>query len=229
MKPFIAGKKYTPRELMERAYLKSLESIGEHKDKPDPLVGAIIATNDGQIIAEACRGELRIGEHCEYTLIERKLKSENLSDKVLYVTLEPCIDVVRTEPKRGCATHIIKSRIPKVYIGMRDPDIEIENHGANELMSAGVEVKAFDTDLSQKIRESLSDFIKYKEAEKLKLQKETKEAKSKEYFQESVSGSKIDEFSKSAIQLFLDNSKSEFSYPSEEFNQWAISFGLGFS
>lgn len=133
MKEFIKGKKYSPRELMERAYELSLESIGEHDDKPDPLVGAIIATEDGQILAEAFRGELRVGEHCEFTLIERKLKSDNLKDKVLYVTLEPCIDNVRNPPKRGCATYIIKSRIGKVYIGMRDPDIDIENEGANAL------------------------------------------------------------------------------------------------
>ena len=220
------GKKYKPRELMERAYHLSLESIGEHKDKPDPLVGAILATQDGQILAEAHRGELRIGEHCEYTLIERKLRSENLSDRVLYVTLEPCIDKVRTKPKRGCATHIIKSRIPIVYIGMRDPDVDIENEGANQLIDAKVEVHDFDPDISQKIRESLKDFIAYKEAEKLKIQKEGKPKEKKEYFKESVTGSKIDQFSKAAVQEFINNSNSEFIYPSQEFNQWAVSFGL---
>lgn len=39
---------------MERAYELSLESVNEHKDKPDPLVGAILATRDGRILAEAC-------------------------------------------------------------------------------------------------------------------------------------------------------------------------------
>jgi ATP-dependent DNA helicase RecG len=195
-KDFMEGKKYTPRELMERAYVLSLESIGEHDDKPDPLVGAIIATKDGQILAEASRGELRVGEHCEFTLIERKLKSENLMDKVLYVTLEPCIDKVRTPPKRGCATHVIKSRIGKVYIGMRDPDIDIENEGANTLIAAKVEVHDFDPDISKKIRESLSGFIKYKEAEKLKIQKEGKKKTEKEYAKKPVAGTKIQQFFK---------------------------------
>ncbi len=226
MEPYKKGKKYTSRELMERAYALSIESIGEHKNKPDPLVGAILATQDGQILAEAYRGELRIGEHCEYTLIERKLKSDKLSDMVLYVTLEPCIDKVRTKPKRGCATHIIKSRIPKVYIGMRDPDVDIENEGANQLIEAKVEVHDFDPDISQKIRNSLSEFIAYKEAEKLKIQKEGKPKAKKEYFKESVTGSKVDQFSKSAVQEFINNSSSEFTYPSQEFNQWAVSFGL---
>lgn len=220
------GIKYTPRELMERAYELSLESIGEHDDKPDPLVGAIIATEDGQILAEAFRGELRVGEHCEFTLIERKLKSDNLKDKVLYVTLEPCIDKVRNPPKRGCATHIIKSRISKVYIGMRDPDIDIENEGANALIAAKVEVHDFDPDISKKIRESLSDFIKYKEAEKLKIQKEGREKPEKEYGKKPVAGTNIQQFSKSAVEEFITNSSASFSYPSKDFNQWAVSFGL---
>ena len=56
-----------------------MNSISEHEDKLDPLVGAILTTADGKILATAHRGELRVGEHCEYTLIERKLKSENLT------------------------------------------------------------------------------------------------------------------------------------------------------
>jgi len=226
MEPYKKGRKYTPRELMERAYELSLKSQGEHEDKPDPLVGAILTTQDGQILAEACRGELRIGEHCEYTLIERKLKSDNLSDKVLYVTLEPCNDKVRNKPKRGCATHIKKARIPKVYVGMLDPDVDIEGDGVDELIEADVDVKMFDTDLTQKIRESLKEFIEYKEAEKLKIQKEEKPKEKKEYLKETAIGSKIDQFSNVAVQEFINNSNSEFTYPSQEFNQWAVSFGL---
>lgn len=226
MEAYKKDKKYTPLELMERAYQLSLESIGEHENKPDPLVGAILATKDGKILAEASRGELRIGEHCEFTLIERKLKSENLSDKILYVTLEPCIDKVRSEPKRGCATHIIKSRIHKVYIGMRDPDIDIENEGANQLLDAKVLVDDFDPDISKKIRESLTNFIEYKEAEKLRIQQEKPKEKKISYLKETVTGTKVEQFSKSAVREFINNSNANFSYPSEAFNQWAVSFGL---
>lgn len=117
----IVGKMFPPEDLMELAFKESLNSISEHKDKPDPLVGAIITTKEGEVLATAHRGELRIGEHCEFTLIERKLKDKNLKDCVLYVTLEPCIDSIRTAPKRGCTTHIRKSRIGKVYVGMARP------------------------------------------------------------------------------------------------------------
>ncbi|MFA5849555.1 MAG: ATP-binding protein [Bacteroidales bacterium] len=218
-------KKYTPDELMEMAYQESLFSIHEHDHKPDPLVGAILTTADGKILATAHRGELRIGEHCEYTLIERKLKSENLKGYNLYVTLEPCIDTVRKPPKRGCATHIFKARLAKVYVGMRDPDIDIENLGVNELIEKKIEVIDFLPEISAKIRQSLSEFIQYKEAQKLIIQQE-REEKPTSYLKQAATSTTINAFSKAALNEFLQNSKTTFKYPSKVFNEWALSFEL---
>jgi len=95
-------RKHTPRELMELAVKEGEHSIPEHHDKEDPFVGAIVATKDGEILAKAHRGELRVGEHCEFTLIERRLRDRDLSDCVLYVTLEPCTDESRGQAKWGC-------------------------------------------------------------------------------------------------------------------------------
>lgn len=218
-------KKYSPKELMEMAYQESLFSIHEHKHKPDPLVGAILTTSDGKILATSHRGELRIGEHCEFTLIERKLKSENLKSCHLYVTLEPCIDKVRKPPKRGCVTHIYKARLAKVYIGIRDPDIDIENEGANELISKGIIVEDFHSDIAEKIRLSLAEFIKYKEAQKLIIQQE-REEKPIAYLKQSAINTTISQFSKTAIEEFIKKSQATFTYPSKEFNDWALSFEL---
>jgi len=229
----IVGKKFTPKDLMELAYKESLHSISEHADKPDPLVGAIITTKEGKVLATAHRGELRIGEHCEFTLIERKLKDKNLKDCVLYVTLEPCIDAIRNAPKRGCATHIRKSRIGKVYIGMRDPDIDIENEGVKELRKANIEVEDFSGDLNQKIRESLKEFIDFKEAEKIIKVKERKKEKTKPYLQQlskiiiaEKQNGIISEFSDKAVRQFLSNANATFKYPSKDFSEWAIGFDL---
>jgi len=218
-------KKYSPEELMEMAYQESLFSIPEHDHKPDPLVGAILTTSDGKILATSHRGELRIGEHCEFTLIERKLKSENLKGCHLYVTLEPCIDKVRKPPKRGCATHIYKARLAKVYIGIRDPDIAIENEGANELISKGIIVEDFHSDIAERIRLSLAEFINYKEAQKLIIQQE-REDKPIAYLKQAVINTTISQFSKTAIDEFIKNSQATFTYPSQAFNDWALSFEL---
>lgn len=218
-------KKYSSIELMEMAYQESLFSIHDHVNKPDPLVGAILINADGLILATSHRGELRIGEHCEFTLIERKLKSENLKGCHLYVTLEPCIDKVRNLPKRGCATHIFKARLSKVFIGIRDPDIDIENLGANELIEKGIEVEDFHSDIADKIRASLAEFIKYKEAQKLIIQKE-REEKPVSYLKQSAPNTTIASFYKPAVDEFIRNSQATFSYPSQEFNDWALSFEL---
>jgi ATP-dependent DNA helicase RecG len=218
-------KKYTPDELMKRTIKESLKSIPEHTDKADPLVGAIITTKEGEILASAHRGELRIGEHCEYTLIERKLKDKNLGDCVLYVTLEPCVDEVRKPPKRGCSTHIVKARIGTVYIGMRDPNPKVENEGVKFLIEKGIKVIDFPAHLEDEIRNSNAQFIKEKEIEQMQLKLEKKETP-KLYLQKSVSQSTISQFDTKTVKQFLKLSKASFSYPSEEFNQWALVFEI---
>lgn len=207
------------------AFQESLNSISEHSDKPDPLVGAILTTPEGKILATAYRGELRVGEHCEYTLIERKLKSENLKDCHLYVTLEPCINSVRTKPKKGCVAHIKKARIGKVYVGMRDPDIDIENEGVNELLKSNIIVEDFPSKIGYKIRESLKDFIKFKETQKL-IKKKERKTETKPFLKQLSINSKISQFSTTAVNQFIDYSNAKFNFPSEEFTNWALGFEL---
>ncbi len=221
----MAKKKYTPEELMKLAIEESFKSIPEHTDKADPLVGAIVTTKDGEILAKAHRGELRVGEHCEYTLIERKLKDQNLRECVLYVTLEPCVDEARKLPKRGCSTHITKARINTVYIGMRDPNPKVENEGVKFLIGKGVKVIDFPAHLEYEIRQSNAQFIKEKELEQMQLKK-AKAKKTQTYLQKPVSNSTILKFDESTVKQFLHFSGASFSYPSEDFNQWALGFEI---
>lgn len=221
----MAQKKYTPRELMELAIEESHKSVPEHTDKTDPLVGAIIATAEGEILATAHRGELREGEHCEYTLIERKLLNMNLNGCVLYVTLEPCTDESRKLPKRGCSTHIRKARLGKVYIGVEDPNPKIAKEGINKIREYGIEVEMFPADLQEKIWNDNAQFIKEKNAEALHAKLE--EAKPQlTILEQTVGGSSISSFSDKAINQFIKESKAEFNYPSPDFNEWAYEFGF---
>lgn len=217
--------KFTPEELMKLAIEESLKSVPEHIDKADPLVGAIISTRDGKLLAAAHRGELRIGEHCEYTLIERKLKDKNLKDCSLFVTLEPCVDEVRNPPKRGCSTHITKARISTVYIGMRDPNPNVENEGVKYLTENGVKVIDFPAHLESEIRVKNAQFIKEKEAEQMQLKLEEKQ-KPISYLQKSVSSENINQFDSNAVKHFLKLSDAPFTYPSDDFIQWALGFEL---
>jgi len=212
---------------MELAVEEGELSIPEHNDKEDPFVGAIIATKDGQILAKAHRGELRFGEHCEFTLLERKLREQDLSDCVLYVTVEPCTDETRdrTKGKSGCATHIVRARIRTVYVGIEDPNPKIANQGIRYLVGNHVVVHPFDADLQERIRQRNARFIKEKEEEAKAIHLEAKEEE-KTLLEKAKAGASITGLSENALHKFVEMSKLPYTYPSTEFNEWATDFGL---
>jgi ATP-dependent DNA helicase RecG len=104
-----AEQQFTPRELMEMAIEVMKNSIQEpRKDKTSPKVGAVLLKHDGKI-ETAFRGELREGDHAEFTLIERKNRAELLDGGILFATLEPCAPGARKHPKLGCAERIVNA------------------------------------------------------------------------------------------------------------------------
>ena len=144
------GNKYTLRELMELAVAEMRKSIPDpnrDNDKPNPKVGAVIATQDGILISTSHRGELRIGDHAEFTAIERKNRGEKLDGNIVYATLEPCAPGARNHPKLSCAERIVNARIAKVYISHIDPDPSVSGQGRDFLISNDIVIDYFDSDL----------------------------------------------------------------------------------
>ena len=114
--------KFNPRKMMEKAIEVMRHSISEPRTDGDepPKVGAVLFKPDGTF-ETAFRGELRQGDHAEYTLLERKNRADVLDGCFLFATLEPCAPDSRTSPKIGCAKRIVNARIKKVWIGCADP------------------------------------------------------------------------------------------------------------
>ena len=115
--------KFDPRKLMEKAIAVMKQSINEPRTdkKASPLVGAVLVKPDGTVDT-AFRGELRHGDHAEYTLLERKHRDERLDGAFLFATLEPCAPGARKHPKLACAERIVNARIAEVWVGIEDPD-----------------------------------------------------------------------------------------------------------
>ena len=101
----------------------------------NPMVGAVIVHND-QIIGE---GYHRIygGPHAEVNAINSVKDKSLLSQSTLYVSLEPCAHYGKTPP---CAELIVKSNIPRVVIGSKDPFPKVSGRGLDILKSASVEI-----------------------------------------------------------------------------------------
>jgi ATP-dependent DNA helicase RecG len=152
--------KFDPRKLMEQAIEVMRSSVSEARadGKASPLVGAVLWKPDGTV-QTACRGELRDGDHAEYTLLERKSRDSRLDDAVLFATLEPCAPGSRRHPKLGCAERIALARIKRVWIGIEDPDPTVDRKGIKYLQEKGVKVEMFDRDLQEIIRNENKDFI----------------------------------------------------------------------
>ncbi len=145
---------------MEMAIEVMKQSVSEPRGdgKASPLVGAVIYTPDG-IIETACRGELRHGDHAEYTLLERKNRDRRLDGSMLFTTLEPCAPGSRGHLKLACAERIAQARIKEVWVGIEDLDPTVDRKGIKFLQDSGVTVHMFDRDLQEVIRQQNKDFI----------------------------------------------------------------------
>jgi diaminohydroxyphosphoribosylaminopyrimidine deaminase/5-amino-6-(5-phosphoribosylamino)uracil reductase len=114
-----------------------LARLGAGYVAPNPMVGAVLV-HDGKIIGEGWHQ--KYGEaHAEVNCINQAIQNgqTDLTDTVLYVSLEPCAHHGKTPP---CADLIIKHKIPTVVIGCRDPFKEVDGKGIEKLKQAGVEV-----------------------------------------------------------------------------------------
>lgn len=112
-----------------------LAQQAEGHTAPNPMVGAVVVC-DGNIIGEGYHH--RCGEpHAEVNAI-RSVNDQNLLMKsTLYVNLEPCSHYGKTPP---CAQLIIDKKIPRVVVGMGDPNPKVNGRGIQMLREAGIEV-----------------------------------------------------------------------------------------
>ena len=115
-----------------------LAGFGQQNAKPNPMVGAVIVSADGQIIGEGYH--VRCGEgHAEVNAFA-SVRAEDealLPEATMYVSLEPCSHYGKTPP---CADLIIKKGVRRVVVGCIDEFAEVQGRGIRKLQEAGIEV-----------------------------------------------------------------------------------------
>ncbi|MCM1520477.1 MAG: bifunctional diaminohydroxyphosphoribosylaminopyrimidine deaminase/5-amino-6-(5-phosphoribosylamino)uracil reductase RibD [Lachnoclostridium sp.] len=130
----VTGKMLDNQTYMRRAL--QLARNGRLDAHPNPMVGAVIVSPDGNIIGEGWHR--RCGEgHAEVNAINSVKNPELLKSATIFVTLEPCSHYGKTPP---CAKLIIDRGIPEVVVGCLDPFEKVSGQGINMLRQAGVKV-----------------------------------------------------------------------------------------
>lgn len=119
-------------EHMQRAI--KLAQAGFGLVEPNPMVGAVIVSADGNVIAEGYHQ--KFGEaHAEINAIRQAGVATRGAD--LFVSLEPCSHFGKTPP---CADAVIAAGFRRVVIGCQDPAPHVAGQGIQRIREAGIVV-----------------------------------------------------------------------------------------
>ena len=201
-----AVEKFNPEKYMQMAIDAMNDSVEEPRTngKVSPKVGAILIKPDGTI-ETASRGELRFGDHAEFTLLERKNRSQKLDGSILFATLEPCAPGARRHPKLGCAERIVNARVTEVWIGIEDPDPDVDRKGIKFLEDNGIKVHMFFPQFQKSIKEINKEFLK--QATERAIDRKEKKEVVLSTLENTIPAMDVKQFSEKAIQYYIDQSK----------------------
>lgn len=204
-----------PKEYMKLAVEVMKESIPERKKKdPSPYVGAVLVFPDGTV-ETAYRGQLREGDHAEYTVLDKKNRHKELSKCWLFATLEPCAPGSRGPNKTSCSERIVNARIPEMWFGIEDKNPKVDHGGIDHMIDNGVKVHQFLPEFHKEIEDVNKEFMKW--AKMKNEEAKGKKTKSKTQLDERAAATKLDSLSDEALQKFLTESERKYKPNSKEF------------
>lgn len=137
----LAGKPSPFQQEIDEHFMRrclQLAKNGRQNAKPNPMVGAVIVSEDGRILGEGYH--VRCGEgHAEVNAFA-SVKPEDehlLAGATIYVSLEPCSHYGKTPP---CADLIVSKRVKRCVCGCVDPFAKVQGRGIQKIREAGIEV-----------------------------------------------------------------------------------------
>ena len=116
--------------------MKAIEaaSLVRLRTSPNPWVGCVIVTVDGQVVVGAT--EAPGGRHAEIVALDSaRSANAQLKDATAFTTLEPCNHHGRTGP---CTEALISAGVSRVVSAITDPDQLVGGQGFAALRSAGI-------------------------------------------------------------------------------------------
>ncbi len=116
-----------------------LARLGEGRVSPNPMVGAVVVSPEGNIIGEGYHRKYGQG-HAEVNALASVRPEDRalLPESTIYVTLEPCSHYGKTPP---CAKLIVDTGLKRVVVGATDPNPKVSGRGINMIREAGIEVE----------------------------------------------------------------------------------------
>ncbi len=134
--------KETPTQTLMKHAL-ALAAKGLTLTAPNPRVGCVISTPDGQLLGQG-HTQRAGGPHAEImALRDAQAQGQSVLGATAYVTLEPCSHHGRTGP---CCDALIAAGIKKVVACSADPNPLVSGQGFARLRAAGVEVEVLRAD-----------------------------------------------------------------------------------
>lgn len=205
----------SPEKYMQMAIDAMNDSIAEPRDdgKVSPKVGAVLIKADGSV-QTASREELRYGDHAEYTLLERKNRSSKTDGSILFATLEPCAPGARRHPKLGCAERIVNARVKEVWIGIEDPDPDVDRKGIKYLEENGIKVHMFYPQFQKIIKEANKVFLK--QAIERGSERKNKKEIVLSVMEKTIPAMDIKGFSGKALNYYIEKSHLPFAADSKD-------------
>ena len=105
--------------------------------EPNPRVGCVIVSADGQVIGRGHTQQAG-GPHAEVmALRDASAQGHSVHGATVIVTLEPCAHHGRTPP---CCDALVQAGVGRVVMAIEDPNPLVAGQGAARLRAAGIEV-----------------------------------------------------------------------------------------
>jgi diaminohydroxyphosphoribosylaminopyrimidine deaminase/5-amino-6-(5-phosphoribosylamino)uracil reductase len=116
----------------------ALASRGRGRVEPNPMVGALVVTDAGEVVGEGWHRAFG-GPHAEVeALADARRRGVDPRGLTMVVTLEPCCHQGKTPP---CTAALIDAGIARVIVAMVDPFPRVAGGGIEALRHAGIHVE----------------------------------------------------------------------------------------